>query len=88
MLFKFLVAKNNIKGLPGLSAGDMVIRVAVEVMEGGYEYDVWRNLDDGSTAKTRIEHRDEFEERSVEGETYDDALEAIVELQRSILDAI
>ena len=62
MIFKFLMAKNDIKGLPGLEKGDAVIRVAVEVMEGGYEYDVWHKLVDGTVAKTRIEHREEFEE--------------------------
>lgn len=67
--FKFLVAQNDIKGMPGLMLGDGVIRTAVEVMEGGYEYDVWEIINGiGAVARTRIEHRDEFAEIVVDGE--------------------
>lgn len=65
--FRFLVARNDIKGTPGLEKGAPVVRVAVEVAPGGYEYDVWHRLDDGMTAKTRIEHRGEFMACEIDG---------------------
>lgn len=71
--FKFLVAQNDIKGLPGLMRGDGVIRATVEVMEGGYEYDVWDVISGiGTVAKTRIEHRGEFAEILVDGKDHDE----------------
>lgn len=88
MDFKFLVATNDIKGLPGLDKGDAVVRVAVEVMQGGYEYDVWHKISDGSTAKTRIEHRDEFEEKTVTGETREDVIASVAEVCERILDSM
>lgn len=65
--YRFLVATEPIPGLPGLERGDMVIRTAVEILDGGYEYDVWRKLDDGMVAKTRIGNRAKLAERTVEG---------------------
>lgn len=88
MVFKFLVAKNDIKGLPGLEAGEAVVRVAVEVMQGGYEYDVWHSLKDGTTAKTRIDHREEFDEHEVEGETLNDVIASVAEVCQRVLDAL
>lgn len=79
MVFKYLVAKNDIKGLPGLEKGTPVIRVAVEVMEGGYEYDVWHILNNGLTAMTRVKHRDEFEVRVVEGDDVSDVIKSVEE---------
>lgn len=86
--FKFLVATSDIKGLPGLEKGDAVIRVAVEVMQGGYEYDVWHKLKDGTTAKTRIDHREEFDEHEVDGETRDDVIASVAEVCQRVLDAL
>jgi hypothetical protein len=80
MVFRFLVAKDAIKGLPGLEKGDAVVRVAVEVMQGGYEYDVWHKLGDGMTAKTRIEHRDEFDAHEVEADTPREVRELVAEV--------
>jgi len=88
MVFKFLVAKSDIKGLPGLEAGEAVVRVAVEVMQGGYEYDVWHRLKDGTTAKTRIDHREEFDEYEVDGETRDDVIASVAEVCQRVLDAL
>lgn len=66
--FKFLVAQEDIKGIPGLMRGDGVIRTTVEVMPGGYEYDVWEVISGlGAIAKTRIAHRDKFAEITVDG---------------------
>ena len=79
MEFKFLVAKNDIKGLPGLEKGAAVVRTAMAVLEGGYEYDVWHVLDNGLTAMTRIEHREEFDELVVEGDTPDEVIEKVKE---------
>jgi len=80
MDFKFLVATKDIKGLPGLEKGTAVVRVSVEAMPGGYEYDVWHRLDDGTVAKTRIEHREEFDVREVEGETPQEVREKVAEV--------
>lgn len=88
MDFKFLVATSDIKGLPGLDKGDAVVRVAVEVMHGGYEYDVWHKISDGMTAKTRIEHRGELEEHHVSGETKEEVIESVAEVCERILDRI
>ena len=80
MKFKFLVANDDIKGLPGLEKGDAVVRVAVEVMPGGYEYDVWHRISDGMTAKTRIEHREEFDVKEVEADTPEEVRELVAEI--------
>lgn len=79
MEFEFLVAKSDIKGLPGLEKGAVVMRVTVEVLEGGYEYDVWHRLDNGMVAKTRIGHRDEFDVLRIDAETHVEAIEKLSE---------
>ena len=77
--YKFLVAQNDIKGMPGLYRGDAVIRERMEIMDGGYEYDVWRVMcGAGPTARTRIEHRGEFSEFMVDGKDMDEVMEKIL----------
>lgn len=80
MDFKFLVATKDIKGLPGLEKGTAVVRVSIEAMPGGYEYDVWHRLDDGTIAKTRIEHRDELELHKVTADTPKEVRELVAEV--------
>lgn len=77
--FRFLVATEDMPGLPGLERGDAVVRAAVEIADGGYEYDVWHKIGDGTTAKTRISHREGFEEFTVEGETRAELLELVAQ---------
>ena len=77
--FKFLVATEDMPGLPGLERGDAVVRVATEIADGGYEYDVWHKLMDGTTAKTRISHLDDFEVFTVEAETRAEIMELVAE---------
>ena len=77
--YRFLVAQNDIKGLPGLYRGDAVIRDRMEVMDGGYEYDVWRVIcGTGPIAKTRIDHRAEFAEFTVDGADMDEVMEKVL----------
>ena len=83
--YKFLVAQNDIKGMPGLYRGDAVIRERMEIMDGGYEYDVWRVMcGSGTIAMTRIEHRSEFSEFTVDGEDMDEVMAKILAASEGI----
>lgn len=84
MDFKFLVATKRIKGLPGLEVGDAVVRASMEILPGGYEYDVWHRLDDGTVSKTRVEHRDDLELHVVSGETREEVIEAVAEVSEHV----
>lgn len=76
--YKFLVAREDIPGIPGLKRGDPVLKTAVDVIEG-YEYDVWQRLDLDGVARTRIEHRNKFSEFTIDGHSRH-------ELQRKVLE--
>ena len=66
LTYKFLVAREDIPGIPGLKRGDPVLKSKVEIIEG-YEYDVWQRLDYDGFARTRIDHRDQFAEFEIDG---------------------
>ena len=66
LTYKFLVAREDIPGIPGLKRGDPVLKTKVDVIEG-YEYDVWQRLDYDGVARTRIGHRDKFSEFEIDG---------------------
>ena len=79
----FLVAKNDINGVPGLEKGAPVIKVAHETIEH-YEYVVWHRIDDGGVAKTRIEHLGEFITCEVDGVDIDECHAKAMEMSSGI----
>lgn len=85
MEFKFLVAANDMKGLPGLEKGDAVVPVATEIVDG-YEYDVWHRLDNGLVSKTRIEHHSEFITIVVDGKTRHEIMEKVAAASHGVRD--
>ena len=80
---RFLVAKCDIKGLPGLEKGAPVIKVAHEVVEC-QEYVVWHRIDDGTVAKTHIRHLDSFIPCEVDGLDMDECYAKALELSEGI----
>lgn len=84
MQFKFLVAKTDIPGMPGLETGDAVIPAATEIMPGGYEYDVWHRLDNGLVAKTRHEHRGDLITCEVDGRDKAECTAKVAEVSEGV----
>ena len=57
----------GIESCPNLAVGDMLWKVAYEILPGGYEYAVCRRGSDNSVIKVRVDHLEEcFEVVDVE----------------------
>jgi len=67
--YKFDVLAEEIPDFDGLSVGDAVIPVAQRRIDlGGYQYDTWQRLDNGTRVDVRTKHRPKFREFVIECE--------------------